>query len=505
MHKCIFDGMIANIKRFAEEVFSGKDEDFKSRLLDELELITKMGTKTKRSPTDDLNPNTNKKLKIDPNRKVELPNEIWIQIMTNLPSKDVYGSLALLNKRFNGLCLESGVTKSIRIWHNLELDLKNYLTVLGDSRAPIEIINEEYDENAIVEAILLTKKLKTLKLSNNWFDTYDTYEDGVHTVYRGKELSMNFIEVLKQSNSQLEHLELKGIYVRPEVMIEISKIESLKTFKISDARRVVLTPEVINALADNDNQLEAVEFDDIIEEYYDPTYGYFSLEEEFIKETNIALNNFMLKKFNTLKSLKNISKEEEYHNEIIPLANLSICHRLEEFCGYLIDQNIEILSCLPKLKKLQLLNLKNPKYLLDNMHLANLKYLSLDCGLFHANNLDNEIQLHYFPVLQRLCISSKLTEQNLKILISNAPRLKSIQFPTFETSNISNKFLYEILKDKNILVIFGRITTEKQVQNEIQSSFEMFLMEQDLQSIGKYSKMKLEFSEWCKNNPNYGY
>ena len=74
MHKCIFDGMIANIKRFAEEVFSGKDEDFKSRLLDELELITKMGTKTKRSPMDDLNPNTNKKLKIDPKRNVELPN-----------------------------------------------------------------------------------------------------------------------------------------------------------------------------------------------------------------------------------------------------------------------------------------------------------------------------------------------------------------------------------------------------------------------------------------------
>ena len=140
-----------------------------------------------------------------------------------------------------------------------------------------------------------------------------------------------------------------------------------------------------------------------------------------------------------------------------------------------------------------------------NLNLAYLKYLSLDCSYGSSRSIYNEVQWHYFPILQRLYISCDLSEQALKTLISNAPRLKSIQFQTFNESNISNKFLYEFLKDKNILVIFGKIMTEKQVHNEKQSSFEIFLMEQDLHAIRKYSKMKLEFSKWCKNNPNYGY
>ena len=125
MHKCIFDGMIANIKRFAEEVFSGKDEDFKSRLLDELELITKMGTKTKRSPTDDLNPNTNKKLKIDPKRKVLYRNfhdidgtiflveisrnilKVFILLFPNFEAPDIFLSEIMSEKKAQKLMTES--------------------------------------------------------------------------------------------------------------------------------------------------------------------------------------------------------------------------------------------------------------------------------------------------------------------------------------------------------------------------------------------------------------
>ena len=66
---------------------------------------------------------------------------------------------------------------------------------------------------------------------------------------------MDFVQALKKSKCKLERLSLKGYYAEPEVMIAISKIKSLKTFRISEARRIVLTPEVVNSFAQNENQL----------------------------------------------------------------------------------------------------------------------------------------------------------------------------------------------------------------------------------------------------------
>ena len=487
MKRSTFDNTIDNFDKFAKEVFSGNDEDFKSKLLDELELLTGIGTER-----------PSKKLRINPERKVELPNEIWIKIIKSLHSKDVYGSLAFVNKHFNGLSLESGVTRIIRMDYGFELE--KCLIILKDSRTSIEIISDK--NSSLIRAISITKNLKSLKLTNDFFETRFDHT----TIYRGSQLSMDLVASLKKSKNQLEHLELKGIYASYDVMVGISKIKTLKTFKITNARRVVLTPEVINALADNDNQLEIVEFDDINEKYCDPTYGKVSNDEEFVEEYQIALNNFLLKKCNTLKRLKNISKDKEcdFQDDLPPLTGLSLCHKLEEFCGYLTEENIEILSSVPKLKRLQLKELKNPKYLLDNLNLENLKYLSLDCNYDGMMRLKNEIERHLFPILQRLYISCQLSEDSLKNLISNTPRLKSIQLWESQKLNISNEFLYEICKEKNVLVIFGEIMTKKTMQSEQQSSFEKFLVEQDLAVFGKYSKMKMDFLDWFKNNPDYG-
>ena len=166
--------------------------------------------------------------------------------------------------------------------------------------------------------------------------------------------------------------------MKPEIVIESSKIKSLKTLKISDARRVVLTPQVVNALAENDNQLETVDFGDI--EFNDSETFVTFFDHDFMNNLKNALNNLMQKKFNTLKHLRRITFEDSASDdwELVSLENISLCHRLEEFCGYLTQQEIEALSALPKLKRLQLQSLtESPKYLLENLNLACLQYLTL--------------------------------------------------------------------------------------------------------------------------------
>ena len=77
-------------------------------------------------------------------------------------------------------------------------------------------------------------------------------------VQKGEYIYMDFVKALKKSKCKLEHLSLKGYNAEPEVMIAISKIKSLKTLRISEARRVVLTPEIVNSFAQNENQLETL-------------------------------------------------------------------------------------------------------------------------------------------------------------------------------------------------------------------------------------------------------
>ena len=50
------------------------------------------------------------------------------------------------------------------------------------------------------------------------------------------------IETIRESKNKLEHLELKGTYASEKIMIEISKIKTMKSLKVIDARRVVSNP-----------------------------------------------------------------------------------------------------------------------------------------------------------------------------------------------------------------------------------------------------------------------
>ena len=415
------------------------------------------------------------------NRIVDLPNEIWTKIIKYLRSKDVYGSLTLVNKRFQNLALNSDVLRRIKI--NYYCMDEKAMNILKKSKAPIELVCDRPN----VKAMSITQNLKSLIFRNTTWST--CYTNWGTECEKGEQLYMEDFETFK--HSKLEHLKLEGHYVSPEVMIEISKIKTLKTFQISNARDVVITPEVVNALAQNENQLEIIEFDDFDDEDF-----WVDIEEEQNDELIKALNNLLNRKSKTLKSLKNITWDGLQfvaHNSKVPLTNLKLCQNLQEFYGRLQQHDIEILAELPRLQKLTLEGLENPKYLLDNLNLGSLKYLSLFGTTRTTENetiICKELQKHYFPVLERLSISVynsvALSEDFFSNLISNAPKLKSIKLGP-SSCPVSQEFMYNFFKNSDIFVSFNS------------THFEDFLIEKDLIVFRKYKRMKKSFQNWIAN------
>ena len=397
-----------------------------------------------------------------------MPNEIWSKIIKYLSSEDVYQNLTLVSKRFQSLALTSGVLRIFKLDNSWVSEEK--MNFLKNSTTPKKFIFwgwvvQNGDPN--LEIIAKAKNLKSLLIV------------GLHT------LSTHVaIKALKHSNSKLEHIDLDGFCGKHEDLIEISKIKTLKTFKILNDAEVIITPEIVNAFAENENQLEEIEFD----------YCIGKGQTEKNNKMNKALNNLLEKKSNTLRTLKFFNRDK-FYDSTVPLTNLTSCKKLEEFYGGIHRNSVEILAKLPRLKKLELIRLYNPKYILDHLNLDNLKYLSILGSEYWYENeqsICQEISTHYYPNLQRLYLHNPvgLTEDFFTNMIANAPNLKSIQLLNTKCP-VSFQFMSNFFKNSNIFVCFNS------------KSFEEFLIGNDPIVFQKYNQMKNSFNEWSSNNSEY--
>ena len=484
MDQNTFEVMIYNIEKFAREIFSsGMEAKFKVRLMETLDQIMKLGQSQNiiwqpRIQSSEFRPS--KRIKLDQDRNMDLPNEIWSKVIKYLPSNDVYQSLNLVSKRFQCLALNSGVLRDVKIerFGYDKKDLDEKINFLKNSSVPMKFFYDRtIHKKEYLKAIFVAQNLKSLVIDlggGRWF-----------------QLQKSVIKVLKQSKSELEHLELHGLSLTPEVLIEISKIKTLKTFRIHKADKVVITPEVVNAFAENENQLENIEFNDVNRDD-----GYDSDQEELSNELNNTLNNLLQQKSSTLKSLKYINWDSLGVTSTVRLTNLKLCQKVEEFCGELRAHDIESLVKLPRLKKLRLSKLENPKYLFDNLNLSHLKYLFVFGYSKWSKNKDTicqEVPKHYFPNLQRLFISESrvgLNEDFFSNMIENAPKLKSIDF-SGAILPLSHQFLYHFCKNSNTFLCFDS------------KDFEKFLLGNDINVFGKYKRLEKSYKEWSSNNPEY--
>ena len=109
----------------------------------------------------------NKKTKIE--RKVELPNELWMKIMHFLTTEDILTSFAIVNKHFYDLTLSSGSIKylSIKDIEN-DFDFDKVIEVVNRSKGlkELSIIDcPEYWQRFVFRSIQASMSLHTLKIS----------------------------------------------------------------------------------------------------------------------------------------------------------------------------------------------------------------------------------------------------------------------------------------------------------------------------------------------------
>ena len=233
-----------------------------------------------------------------------------------------------------------------------------------------------------------------------------------------------------------------------------------------------------------------------------------------------SLNNLFETNKGSLKIVKLQSTDQEASEKCVPLS-LNICQNLEEFRGIsLTERDIQLLSQVSTLKKLELSEISASDLELFNSVMPKLRYLSIDCYVCPSLKLFNYLSAsaQYFPNLERLQITYEeeqpKTEFNLEnaidALVKNFRKIKSIQIDEVSVGgiNITSKYLYELFKSTGVLVIFGEVKDNH--LSITQENFENFL-EDDRPTFGNYMIKrdymikKREFVEWCKNNPGYGY
>ena len=503
---------LKSFEKFVENVASNGDEGQKAKVLKKLKDFNDLINLPK-------NEGSSKVLRAKTNRRKveipELPYEIWIKIMNYLPTNDIFHNLAYVNKNSYQLTKDTKALKHLTFnglsSHYRKAEFKKGMQFLKKCTnlvgLTIDYCKTEDWQKIVETAFIASPNIKYFEILGDGTSECDFNDCDI---YHGDELSIEVVKTMKKHKTKLENLLLEGTYVDTNVMDEISKIETLKSLSI-DISKCVLTPEVVESLASNNNQLEILEIDDREKreetDGYDD-HGWCDFDDSFLRT---ALNDFFEKKKDTLKIIKRINTGSPYCDDAMScesLKNLSLCKNLVEFFGSLHEHELVHLAGLENLQKLKLYEgeYRHGKYLkfaLGNMNLSKLKYLSITSIV--GKEFCKELARHHFPGLERLSISCpEMTSKCFQQLIKNGPNLKSIQFAYGSREySISNKILHKLCKDTDVLVIFGHVI--KNDKNKEQNSFEEYLIENDLIVFRKYKRMKQEFEKWCEDNFEHGF
>ena len=105
------DSAVDYFEKVVKNVVENGDEVQQTKLFKKLQDLTKFMLVSKE-------PDSVETMEVPLSMKI--PNEIWLQIMNYLPTTDVFGVFALLNKRLNGLTIDSRALKYLTYNHQLD-------------------------------------------------------------------------------------------------------------------------------------------------------------------------------------------------------------------------------------------------------------------------------------------------------------------------------------------------------------------------------------------------
>ena len=465
-----FTNTLNAFDKFVKEVLNGRNSYEKRKIsekIHQLDQLCHFSKKRKAESEADVTGN--------------VPNEIWMKIIGYLKTKDIFLGFGQVCKRFNDLTHDPTAIKSFELLNQYSVlgapGTQEVLKILRHSKSLKRIVLERNAPHDLLieEALFSNPLLKSVTLLSTW----------------AKDSDWKIVECLTEAKS-IEHLAIldsrKG-FENKFLKMKIAGMKNLKTLKL-DLRKGI-DADFIEKMSVSCCNLETIELNISLE---DPDGIQIAFDKLF-KERKETLKSFILLQW---------SYDDENMNI---LRNLSLCQNLEE------------------------LSLKNHDYVLQQLptivKMSKIKRLMFRCGenpeIFkRLIEFFNEAR---FPLLERLCIADigenvkhvkLVSDAPLKSLLQNSPALKSIHFLDFDYDiwNLSNKLLFQIIKESNVYINFGKIKigydykvglvlSAQENNQKRQLSLEQFLLDHDMTVFNKYQKMKDDFHIWFKERSNW--
>ena len=484
------DLAIEALDKMIKKVSNGNNEIHKTKLLTKMldfaKVLVQKPPLEKRTidlPSEDSVPA--KKIKLDSERKVELPNEIWLKIMSYLKTKDLLKNFNLVCKHFKSLTLDSSAMKYLDVVKDLyaKEDYQNVVKVIKRSKCLKSIgiyENHKYLTLLISHALKSNPNLKSIKLVKlawNWNN------------FRSQNVTLSPTILNGIANSSVEKLELQHIKICPDLASSIGKMKSLKSLSVTSNNYFELNPtKLITELATNSKKLEEIELSNF--KYDDGFVPFFEVSCQTLKK--LRLNNVFHgpAKVHELSLCQNLS--------VISLKKCTFSFNSENF--YLM----------PELSKVSIHESRitrdiHGKYFRQGSKLPNLKYLCLrDCfptSWVEYERFFAELTTVYCPNLERISIYInnygqclvRITESLLKQLFQNCPKLKSLKLIGFQTSQLSRDFLLEVYETRNIYLDIWKYR-----RSEDLIEFEQHITNQNDKFCAKYFKLKMSNNWKCE-------
>ena len=394
-----------------------------------------------------------KKVKYDSNRKVELPDEIWMKIMSYLKSIELFQNFSLVSKLFYNIhrsAVKYFEMKCVSNKKDYQKAIKVLLQCKSVKMFKIELSDRRYSNlkmkymNEIIKQVLVSfPNLKTLMV-------YPTHK------YTNPEFD---VETIGTFGKKLEHLVIDTYISCKNFMSNLHELKTLKPKNLNSSKDII-------SLSENCPKLECIHF-------YLSDFGRRELDEN----QNAAFDEFFSKRAPTLKE---VSFEYASNDQIFRCISLG--HNMERFKAFkckITNFGLNCISEFANLKELLLHDIKpytigekiqmknrglHDKHLPTNyealiafsrnMNKNHLKCLVFsECEGFDTSVL-KELSMQHFPKLETLIISDQSANivkpgEIIKELIKNCPRLKDIQLKG-GFANTSRHSLLAIAKDFNI-------------------------------------------------------
>ena len=483
-----FNNTLNAFDKFVKEVLNGKNSHEKRKLSEKINQLNQLCHVSKKRKTESILSKTY----VTGN----VPNEIWLKVIGYLRCKDVFLGFGQVCKRFNDLTRDPTAIKHFELNEKIlsAPGQREVSRILKHSKSLKSIVlksrNAPHDV-FIEEALTSNPQLKSVTI----FSASIWGKDSHSTCKK-------IVDCLTKAES-IEHLEILNGYegFDSELLMKVADIKNLKTFRLNLRSNFGLNKGIdfkfIEKISVSCINLETIELNN------------FNLDDPH--KIQIAFDELFTERKETLKSfiLQQLTYDDEYINI---LRNLSLCENLEELSIDNFDYNLIQLPKIAKMHKIKRLLFTygdNPE--------------RFECLIEFFNEAK-------FPLLERLCIEEvKHNRENieqvqlfsdalLKSFLEKSPALKSIHFlgKNFEHDiwNISNELLFQIIKDSNIFINFGKIKiaydskigmvlSAKDKNQKRQLSLEQYLLDHDMSVFNKYQKMKDDFYIWFKERSNW--